>query len=182
MYSRVHRGKVDVATSVFATPKRRGLAHYSAPVIGEYNVIMVLKGKAFEFEKMSDLTGFRLAGRFGFRYPPVDKAGIGMLRAKTREKNVKRIVSGQLDGATIGSIIGPYIAKELGVESKVEFLSYAINSVPLEAALNMKKFSADDLKAFNAAVAKIRAGGDWARILKENGIEKLVANGRYCLS
>ena len=131
---------------------------------------------------MSDLTGFLLVGRFGFRYPPVDKAGIGMLRAKTREKNVKRIVSGQLDGATIGSIIGPYIAKELGVESKVEFLSYAINSVPLEAALNMEKFSAADLKAFNAAVAKIRAGGDWARILMENSIEKLAANGRYCLS
>ena len=104
------------------------------------------------------------------------------MRAETREKNVKRIVSGQLDGAIIGSIIGPYIAKELGVESKVEFLSYAINSVPLEAALNMEKFSAADLKAFNAAVAKIRADGDWALILKENGIGKLVANGRYCLS
>ena len=174
MYSRVHRGKVDVATSVFATPKRRGLAHYSAPVIVEYNVIMVPKGKAFKFEKMSDLNGLRLAGRFGFRYPPIDKAGIKLLRAKTHKKNVKRIASGQLDGAIIGSITGAYIAKALGVESKVEFLSYAINPVPLGAALNMKKFSTDDLKAFNAAVAKIRAGGDWARILKENGIEKLV--------
>lgn len=65
MYSRVHRGKVDVATPVFATPKRRGLAHYSTPVIGEYNVIMVLKGKVFKFETMSDLTGLRLAGRLG---------------------------------------------------------------------------------------------------------------------
>jgi hypothetical protein len=47
----------------------------------------------------------------------------------------------------------------------------------------MKKFSGADLKAYNVAVAKIRAGGDWALILKKNGIEKkLVANGRYCLS
>jgi hypothetical protein len=46
----------------------------------------------------------------------------------------------------------------------------------------MKNFSAADLKAQNAAVAKIRADGDWALILKENGIGKLVANGRYCLS
>jgi ABC-type amino acid transport substrate-binding protein len=143
---------------------------------------MVLKGRAFKFEKMSDLTGLRLAGRIGFRYPPVDKGGITLSRAKTDEKNVKRIVSGQLDGAIISSIIWPYIAKELGVESKVEFLNYSINPIPPEAALNMKRFSAADLKAHNAAVAKIRADGDWARILKENGIEKLVANGRYCPS
>lgn len=174
MYNRVHRGKVDVATSVFATPKRRTRAHYSAPVIVEYNVIMVPKGKTFKFEKMSDLNGRRLAGRFGFRYPPIDKAGIKLLRAKTHEKNVKRIATGLLDGAIIGSITGAHMAKALGLEDKVEFLNYAINPVPLGAALNMKKFTADDLKAFNAAVAKIRASGDWTRILSANGIEKLV--------
>jgi ABC-type amino acid transport substrate-binding protein len=159
-----------------------GTCALQPPVIVGFNVIMVLKGRAFKFEKMSDLTGLRLAGRIGFRYPPVDKGGITLSRAKTDEKNVKRIVSGQLDGAIISSIIWPYIAKELGVESKVEFLNYSINPIPPEAALNMKRFSAADLKAHNAAVAKIRADGDWARILKENGIEKLVANGRYCPS
>ena len=70
--------------------------------------------------------------------PPVDEAGIKLLRAKTYEKNVKRIVSGQLDGAIISSISGPVIAKELCVERKVESLSCAMNPVPLEAALNMK--------------------------------------------
>lgn len=65
MYKWVHGGKLDVATAVRKTPERAALAHYSAPIISEYQLIMVPKDGLFPLRTLGDLAGMDIGGQLG---------------------------------------------------------------------------------------------------------------------
>lgn len=174
MYQWVHAGNLDVAVSVLRTPERATLAHYSIPIVTEYTVIVVPKGRPFPVQRVSDLRGKRIGGQLGFVYPQLEGIGVELIYEKDYLTNLQKIAAGKLDGALIGSITGPFLARRLGLLEDIAFLPMAIGSVPLGAAFSKTAFTEDDLAAFNAALEHLLQSAAWQHILSTNGIADLV--------
>lgn len=174
MYQWIHSGALDVAVSVLRTPERASLARYSAPIITEYTVVMVPKGHVFVLRTLADLHGKKIGGQLGFVYPQLAGIGMELIYEKDYETNLRKVAEGKLDGALIGSITGPFLARRLGVSHAIAFLPNAIGAVPLGAAFSKTIFTEDDLAAFDEAIGRLHASMEWQEILLENGIEGLV--------
>ncbi len=174
MYKGVHTGRLDVAVSVLRTPKRAELSHYSAPIVTEYTLIMVPKGRTFPLRRVTDLQGKKIGGQLGFQYPQLDGTRVELIREKDYETNIRRVAAGKLDGALIGSITGPFLVKRFGLSEEIAFLPTAIGAVPLSAAFSKSVFTDVDLAGFNAAIRDILASPKWHEILSANGVETLV--------
>ena len=174
MYKWVHNGKLDVATSVLRTEKRAQMARYTNPIISEYTVVAVPKGKAFPMGAVDDLKHRRIGAIIGFSYPGVDDKGIMLIRETNYEKNLIMVAKGRLDGALISSIAGIHLAKVLGLQDQIEYLPVAVDAVPLGSALSKKVFSADDLERFNVLMRKLKSSEEWQKILTRNDAMDLV--------
>ncbi|MGE3537408.1 MAG: substrate-binding periplasmic protein [Candidatus Tectimicrobiota bacterium] len=174
MYQWVHTGQLDVAVSVLATPERMAQAHYSLPIVTEYTLVMVPKGRAFPLTHVADLHGKKLGGQLGFLYPQLAGIVVELLLEKDYETNLQKIALGKLDGVLIGSITGPFLARRLGLLDSLEPLPTAIGEVPLGAAFSKSVFSPEALMAFNAAIARLHASVAWQKILAANGVAELV--------
>lgn len=174
IYKWVHSGKLDVGTSMLRTEARAAQAHYTGPVVTEYTLIAVPKGKAFPLRTVGDLKGRKIGGMLGFKYPSLDAQGIPLVRERSYELNLRKAARGRLDGILIGSITGPFLVERLGLSDKIEFLPVAINPVPLGAALSMKRFDKKDLRAFEEALAALKAGPEWRQILENNGVNDYI--------
>jgi polar amino acid transport system substrate-binding protein len=174
MYHDVHSGRLDVAVSVLRTEERARQAYYSAPIVTEYTVIMVPRGRGFPFRRLADLDGKRIGAQLGFVYPGLQQTRAQLIREKNYEVNIRKVAAGKLDGAVVGSITGPYLARELGLSDRIEFLPLAIGEVPLGAALSKSAFDESDLAAFDAAVSKFRGGAEWRKALAAKDIAQLI--------
>lgn len=174
MYQWIHTGHLDVAVSVLSTPERRSLAHYSAPIVTEYTLLMVPRGGAFPFQRLADLQAKKIGGQLGFSYPQLDTLGIELIRENDYVTNLRKLVAGKIDGILIGSITGPFLAKRLGLLERLEILPQAIEAVPLGAALSKTTFTEADLEGFNLAVKALQASPIWQQILAANGVAELM--------
>ena len=174
MYSSVHAGRIDVAVSVLRTEERAKKAYYSAPIVTEYTLVMVPRGRAFPLQRLSDLEGKRIGAQLGFTYPGFERTNIKLIREKSYEVNIEKVANGKLDGALVGSITGPYLANQLGISDRVEFLPVAVGRAPLGAALSRAAFTHDDLAAFDTAVRDFQASAAWREVLAANGVEDLI--------
>ena len=174
MYKWVHTGRLDVALSVLRTPERAELAHYSAPIVTEYTVIMVPKGRTFPLRRVTDLEGRKIGGQLGFQYPQIDGTGVKLILEKDYDTNIRKIAEGKLDGALIGSITGPFLVQRLGLSDQIEFLLSALGAGPLGAAFSKSALTNDQLAEFDAAIEDILAGPRWHEILFANGTGDLV--------
>ena len=136
LYKWVHSGRMDAGASLFKTPERQSLAHYSAPIVTEYTIIAVPKGKAFPLDQINDLTGKLIGGILGFNYPTLDKLNFPLVRERSYLANLKKIGVGRIDGILIGSITGRYLAQINGFSDKMEFLPNAVGKVGLGVAVS----------------------------------------------
>jgi ABC-type amino acid transport substrate-binding protein len=174
MYHGVHTGDLDVAVSVLRTPGRATLAYYSMPIVTEYTLVMVPKGRVFPLTHPADLQGKRIGGQLGFTYPQLGNLGEHLIYEKDYETNLRKIATTKLDGALIGSITGPFLAKRLGLLEAIDVLPTAIGMVPLGAAFSKMAFTESELTAFDAAIQHIQASPVWQQILSANGVVDLV--------
>ncbi len=170
MYQWVHDGKLDVATSVLDTPERTGKAWYSAPIVTEYTLVMVPKGQGFTMKSVADLAGRTIGGQIGFYYPQLNGIELNLVRARKYDVNIRKLVAGRIDGTLIGSITGPYLAKKMGLDDRVEFQPQALGSVGLGSAFSHKFFSKAQFARFNTALGDIMGSSEWQKILVANGI------------
>jgi ABC-type amino acid transport substrate-binding protein len=182
MYQWVHEGKLDVATSVLATPDRTGKAWYSAPIVTEYTLVMIPKGKGFAMESASDLAGRTIGGQIGFRYPQLDGIELKLVRTRHYEVNIRKLTARRIDGVLIGSITGPYLAKKMGMDGRVEFLPRALGIVGLGSALSHKFFSKAQFARFNMALGDIMGSSEWKKILVANGVAEYLLPWRIASS
>jgi polar amino acid transport system substrate-binding protein len=135
---------------------------------------MVPKGRTFPLQRVADLHGKKLGGQLGFTYPQLDGLGIELILEKDYATNLRKVAAGKLDGALIGSITGPFLARRLALLDHITFLPGAIGAVPLGAAFSKSALTADDLAAFDAAIKSLQASPTWHEILAANGTAELV--------
>jgi polar amino acid transport system substrate-binding protein len=171
-YSLLHKGDIDVALSVLATPERLALANYSAPIVIEYGVILVARNKGFSLQRIADLEGRKIGAKLGFKYPDVEASGIELIPAKDDQTNIRKLLSGRLDGVILGSLTGPHLIEQLGLDAEVDYLPLAVSKVPLGIGVSLKRWSAADMQHFNRGIKALKASPEWSKIMSENGILK----------
>lgn len=174
-YHLVEIGAVDLLLTALRTSDRAALAHYSAPVVTEYNVLVVAKGQGFPFGRLSDLVGRSIGGRTGFRYPTLDAAeGVIIERNISSEANIQKMLAGRLDAVVVGSISGIEDLRRSGQFDKVEFLPMAVDAVPLGVAFARGAFSEEDVLNFNTRLASLKQSPQWGLIMGRAGAGDLV--------
>jgi polar amino acid transport system substrate-binding protein len=172
MYSSLHKGNIDVALSVLATPERLALAHYSATIVTEYNAVLVARNKGFSLQRIADLKGRKIGSKLGFKYPDVEAAGVELIPAKDDQTNIRKLLSGRLDGVILGSLTGAHLIEQLGLDAEIVYLPLAVGKVPLGIAVSLKRWSSADMQHFNRGIEALKASPEWSKILSENGISK----------
>lgn len=166
LYQDIHSGAVDVAISVLKTPERATQAHYSEPVVTEYNVVAVKKGNAFTLDTTDNLAGRRIGTRNGFKYPLIDGRGdLTLDPGNDHLVNVRKLVANRLDGMIIGSITGVVQLQDNQFGDQIDILPNSLGAVPLGTALSAKRFTPDDLERFNATLRALRADPVFAEIV-----------------
>ena len=171
-YKMVESGEIDLAITVLKTAER---AYYSAPILTEFTVLVVPKGKGFALRSLADLKGKVIGGRSGFLYPSLDRAeGVVIERNSTSAANYMKLLAGRLDAVLAGSISGGLELRQLGLMDKVEQLPAAVGIIPLGAAFSMQHFSAADVADFDRGIAGLKSTRHWGVILNRYGAEGLV--------
>lgn len=171
LYHWINGGLLDVAAPVRRTSQRAALAHYSPPIITEYTVVMVPRGKAFPFEAPDDLMEKSIGAQMGVQYPALSWTDVSLHWARTYDVNILRVARRRLDGVLVGSLSGQRIANELELDDIVEILPNALGAVSLRAALSTENFSESMRAKFDSAIRDILAGAAWTAILKRNGVK-----------
>lgn len=175
MYKSLEDGALAGGVSALRTPDREKTMFFSKPIMVEYNVILVKKGKAWAAKTTADLAGKRIGSRIGFKYPLIDGvSGVSLEPVDTHETNFKKLAGGRIDGLIIGSITGVVEATTKGFMKDFEVLPIAFGKVPLGTAFSRKKFSEKQVEQFDAEVEKIKAGQDWAAIVARNEVSDLM--------
>ncbi|NKD78143.1 transporter substrate-binding domain-containing protein [Haematospirillum sp. H1815] len=175
LYESIHRGAIDIAGSTMKTPERSLLAHYTIPLLTEYNVIIVHKGDAFPFEHLSQLSGKRLGAIAGFEFPTLHSVtDLTLERVHNEEDNIRKVAAKRLDGAILSSIRGLHTLERSGLANEVELLPLSIGRVDLGFALSKTFFNTEDVDRFNQAITDLKQSPEWARILDETGTKSLI--------
>jgi ABC-type amino acid transport substrate-binding protein len=164
-YYAVHRGDIDLAMSVLATPERRQKAYYSDPIITEYTLILVPRGKGVAVTRLSDLSGMRLGAMLGFKYPTLEGSAVRLNRSNDLKKHFKSLAKGHLDGILMGSITGSYMIDELGLQESFEFLPMAVAQVPLGIAVSHGAWNTTQMSSFNKRMSVFKQSQAWQDIL-----------------
>jgi polar amino acid transport system substrate-binding protein len=170
LYKEVDSGNIDAAARVMASDERRLVTFYSDPILTEYQAIVVPKGKGFPAQTVSDLKGKSFGIQRGFIYPTLDnKPDITLEPGDSIANNVRKMLSGRLDGVIVNSVFGVAQLREANLLDQVDILPDAAAPVPLCVALAHARFSDAERQQFNQILAQVLATPDAERIRSQYG-------------
>lgn len=168
-------GKVDVSTVVVPSPKDRVKGWLSDPILKEYSVVAVQRGRGFPLEKVADLYGKRLGARQGYQYPVLDQdENVYITRYRSDGEMIRALLFDDVDAVLIAAMSDINSLRTEGMASRLDILPVAVGVVPLVAVLAQKSFTEDDLDKFNAQVGEFKKSSAWQDILNQNGFADLV--------
>jgi ABC-type amino acid transport substrate-binding protein len=175
LYPTLAARQIDGALSVFGTPERQRTAWYSTPIVTEYSVLIVPKGRSFPFARASDAGGKTIGTQTGFAYPGFDGTpGVTFQPTPDRANNLRLVALGRIDAAITGSITGLYQARGLNLLDQMEVLPVAISAITLSIALNNERFAPADFARVDEALRQLLAGPEFAASLAAAGVGDLV--------
>jgi ABC-type amino acid transport substrate-binding protein len=167
-------GKVDVGTVVVPSAKEPINGWLSDPILKEYSVVAVLRGKGFPLQKVADLHGKRLGARQGYQYPILEQsADVHIQRFRSDGEMIRALLFGDVDAILIAAMSDINSLRTEGMISKLDILPVAVGVVPLVAVFSAKTFSDTELDDFNAKVGEFKSSPAWQEILNQNGFADL---------
>jgi len=159
LYDDIASGDIDGAIGVFAVGEDREKALYSGPIMTQYPVLVARRGEMAAPKTLKDLHGRTIGGRLGLSYNTLlQHPEIHILRSRTDQNNIEKLVRGRLDAAIVGSVTGLYDLRRDGRLDVLDVIA-AIDEIPLGLALADERFGPGDLAAVNAALADLLAAG-----------------------
>jgi ABC-type amino acid transport substrate-binding protein len=170
MYKWLHGGKLDVATAVRSSPDRAALAHYSVPIFSEYQLIMIPKNGSFTIQTLNDLEGKDIGGQLGFHYPRLMDGVANLMRARSFEININRLMRQRIDGTIIGSVTGPHMARRMGITELVAYLPKAVDITHLSSAIGKQALNHAMRHQFDKEIRTITKSRLWKEILAANNV------------
>jgi polar amino acid transport system substrate-binding protein len=175
LYAELASQELGGAMSVLDTPQRRESAIFSKPLVTEYTVIVVPKGKAFKLDSFADLDGKTLGTRAGFSYSYFDsRPNIKREPRPDHVSNVRKMLAGRLDGVAVGSVTGLYVIREAGLGDQIEIIAKSLGAIGLSYGFSKKSLTEDKIAPINAAIDAYLASPDYKATLAKYKIEDLV--------
>jgi polar amino acid transport system substrate-binding protein len=157
--------KVDVGFQFIASPARFAQYNMIGPFRTGTTVFMVRKDSPIAFERLEDLTSYRIGVVDGFSYEPTFDAAtyLDKLPSSSNVVNFRRLILGRVD-VIIGDLhVLNYMAKQDGRLRDVRVLPKPVGLVPRYIAVpKARKEKAEKLQA---AFVKLRDDGTITRIL-----------------
>ncbi|MDX2104473.1 MAG: transporter substrate-binding domain-containing protein [Alphaproteobacteria bacterium] len=167
--------QIDGALSVFGTPERQRTAWYSTPIVTEYSVLIVPKGRSFPFSRAADAAGKVIGTQTGFAYPGFDGTpGVIFQPTPERANNLRLVALGRVDAAITGSITGLFQARELDLMDRIDVLPVAVSAITLSIALNNERFSEADMARVNEALGQLLASRQFEAASAAAGVDGLI--------
>lgn len=168
-------GTVSVALVVVPRPGEGESVYFSAPIVNEHNIAVTLRGKAFSLSKVSDLRGKKIGTRTGYQYPLLEKdPSIELQRFQTDGEMLRSLLFGQVEVVIISAISDLYAFRNEGIMTRMEVLKTAVGTVPLLAAFSKKRFTKENVDAFNRELVSFKQSPAWPELLEKNGMADLV--------
>ncbi|MDX1453661.1 MAG: transporter substrate-binding domain-containing protein [Oleiphilaceae bacterium] len=172
----VESGSIHVVSGASINDERRQYANFSEPYRDETMVLMVRKGESgnYALKALTDIISgdFRLGVVRDYYYGEQHKQN--MLNAEYKKRvsvvntdtaNLKKLVSGRVDGILIDRYTGPFLAKQEGLGGKLEVHPLSVNSDNIYLMFSKKSVDAATIDKVNAALAAIKANGTYDKIV-----------------
>lgn len=161
-------GEIDLAAGASRTPEREGFAHFSAPYRTESVVLLTRADAAYgSLEEM-----LKAGGRLGvvreYEYgDAVSELIDGTYAAQVSavdsdETNYKKLLGGRIDGLLLDPFTVGALQSELGGGTKI---AASISDSPIHVMFAKTSTTPEDVKAFDDALAALRADGAYDRII-----------------
>jgi ABC-type amino acid transport substrate-binding protein len=167
-------GTLHAATVVVPSARTTNSMWLSEPLLVESNIVVALKDKGFALKDLGDLNGKRLGVRQGYRYPMLEnKSGMKLERYTTDGEMLRALLFDQVDAILLSAISDIFALRSEGIMKRLVVLDKAVGSVPFVAAFSKSKFSDQELKVFNKALADFKRSPQWEEVLESNGIADL---------
>ncbi|MEG3639595.1 substrate-binding periplasmic protein [Magnetococcus sp. PR-3] len=177
MKEALKEGSIDVGTSLPIPSSQEDHFLYSAPLIREYNVLMVRNGDSFTLNRRSDLYGKRIGARKNFLYPLLqDDPNITLIYHLKDGENARKLMLGELDAIIVGSVsdIFEFTAEGVMRELELTVMKTAVGFVEIGSAFSHNTFTQTQRDAFNQRLATFMQSPTWQRILERNGMRDLI--------
>lgn len=171
----LEEGRLDVATVILKTDKIQAKYLFSEPIVTDYQVVVVKKGKTFPLLRQSDLNGKRLGARDGYRYDLLGKGS--SLRAQLYHSDgemVRALLLGDVDAILMSGISDVYALRSEGIMSQLEVLNASVGLVPFVFAFSKTRFSADEVVNFNQRLEALNQKGVVRELAEKNGMGDLI--------
>lgn len=172
----VEDGATHIAPGASISEERQQYANFSHPYRDETMVLLVRKGEAgkYPINNIKDIAGmdFKLGVVRDYFYGDDFKAAMEnpAFDSKTQKvpsdtANLKKLVSGRVDGILIDKYTGPYLARQEGIFDKIEMHPVAVNSNDIFLMFSKKSVDAATVEKINVALEQLKADGSYNAIL-----------------
>lgn len=168
LYTEIHQGQLDVGVGLLPTSSRKRHAHYSAPVLIDYDLVIVPADSDVHVDAIEDLQGLSLGAIQGFAYPTLEnKPNIDLSRTRSLASNLNKLALGRVDAVVASALTAlPELARrDIGYR-----IAGAVDRVPLSVVLADETFDRADLRRLNSAIAEVRSGSLVKAAAKRHGV------------
>ena len=147
----------------------KSLSVYSEPIMQTYNVVLMLKAKAFKATSSKDFSGMRLGCNLGYFYTDGFQEAFGtnqILRddSNTSESLVQKLTEGRVNAIIMDQYEARFTLQSLGLDSSNYAVSYKFTTKSL-LRLRLQLAHKSLLPRINEGIKAVIASGAAKRIL-----------------
>jgi polar amino acid transport system substrate-binding protein len=158
------RGDIDVIAGAFLTPERAEYLEFCKPNYTTVDqVIIVAKGKMFQFGKWEDLIGLKgvaiVGDSFGKEFDEFMAEKLDVVRVSNLFQGFKMLEKGRINFMPGSRSFAEIQARKFGFRNKIEVLPMPINTEKLYIAISMKSPFRKYLSEVNKKLKQLKEDG-----------------------
>jgi polar amino acid transport system substrate-binding protein len=172
----IRSGSVDILGGATKTPAREKFAWFSDPYRSESFILYVRAGEAgsFQGKTLEELLnkGFRVGvtqdyiyGDEVTRLQDDERYAKQFISAPMTEMNYYNLLQNIVDGFLEDPFVAAFTIKRKGLSEQIEAFPLEVHSGEVSLMFSKKSVSEDQVKAFNDALARIKANGTYDKII-----------------
>ena len=176
----LQKGKLDAVASAGMTQARRQYAYFSEPYRSESYAVYVRKEELDRFSGQSIRALLEMRMRFGAvagysygvtlaEYQDNEKYQKSFIYNEISETNFLMLFDSELDGVLADSIVASDMIRRRNWTNLVDKLPLVIHSGDVHVMFSKKSVSEEVVQQMNNALAKLKASGDYRRLIELYG-------------
>ncbi len=169
-------GKADAIFTAYKNPERETFLDYSKSVIVHQTVYFYRKkGSSINYDgDLKKLRPYRIGVvstiSYGKKFDEA-KSMLQLDRVNKLEQNIKKLMIGRIDLTLSNAYVGDYELKKMSLQDQIEKIPTQIQSIPSYIAFSKVKKLTALRNQFDIELEKMKQSGEYAKILKQYGVE-----------